>query len=690
MIRVAFDVGGTFTDFALQASDTGRSYFSKTPTTPADPAVAVLAGLDRLLGEAGIDAGAIDAVLHATTVATNAVIERKGGATALITTKGFRDILIIGRQKRYDTYDLYLDKPEPLVKRRAIFEVAERVDHEGAVVTPLDEASLDEAVGRVAAGEFESVAVALLHSYANPSHEIAVRRALAERAPDLPVSLSCDVSPKFREYERTNTTVANAYVKPVVARYVARLQDALAERGFRHDLFIMQSNGGLVSPDAAREYPIRIVESGPAAGVLMCAKVGRDIGSDHLLTFDMGGTTAKLGAIDDGEPAVLPTFEVDLIRNRPGSGLPINVPAIELLEIGAGGGSIAATDMGAITVGPESAGADPGPICYGQGGNRPTNTDANVALGYINPDYFNGGAMQLDKAAAEAGIARAIGEPLGLSMIEAAWGIHVIANNNMEHAMRLVSVERGRDPRRYAMVAFGGAGPVHAARLARALGVPTVVVPFGAGVGSAVGLLQADAKIDVSTTRLMTVTAQSSETIAEIYRGLESRARNDVTRIGLPGEPQWHRYAYMRYAGQGYEIHVDLPDGPVDSDYAALAMEAFLAAYERRHNYRDADAAIEAVDWYLVATLPTAKSNVAAEVRQAAAARATSQRPAYFPEAGGFVDTALVDRASIGVDNAITGPAIIEDPDATTLVLPGDRARIDGAGHLIIEISADK
>ena len=691
MIRVAFDVGGTFTDFALQVSDNAKSYFAKTPTTPADPAEAVLAGLDRLLREAGLEAGAIDAALHATTVATNAVIERKGAATALITTKGFRDILIIGRQKRYDTYDLYLDKPEPLVRRRAIHEVVERTGHDGRIIEALDVASLETVIERLAAGEVEAVAVALLHSYANPAHEEAIRQVLAKRLPALPVSLSSEVSPKYREYERTNTTVANAYLKPVVADYVARLQEALVERGFRHEIFIMQSNGGLVSTEIAREYPIRIVESGPAAGVLMCAKVGADVASEHLITFDMGGTTAKLGAIDGGEPAVLPTFEVDLVRNRPGSGLPINVPSVELLEIGAGGGSIAATEMGTITVGPESAGADPGPICYGAGGSRPTITDANLVLGYLNPDYFNAGALRLDKAAAEAGIAAVVGGPLALTTAEAAWGIHVVANTNMENAMRLISVEKGRDPRRYAMVAFGGAGPVHAARIARAIGVPRVVVPFGAGVGSAIGLLQADAKIDVSTTQVMTLAPVASEAIAEIYTQLHDRAGADVARLGLPGEVRWSRYAYMRYAGQGHEIRVDLPMGPIDAGYAAQAIDAFLEAYQRRHRYGDPEAQVEAVDWYLVATIATPKSDVVEELRAAGeAARPAGRRAAYFPEAGGFVETMVIDRAAMREDEAVAGPAIVEDPDATTLVLPGDTVRISPAGHLIIEIGGER
>ena len=427
----------------------------------------MVAGFERLLAEAGVTATELDTVLHATTVATNAIIERKGCPTALLTTAGFRDVLIIGRQKRYETHDLYMTKPPPLVPRRWTFEVVERTDPQGAVEVAIDPASLDAAIDDVIASGAESVAVSFLHAYANSAHEEAAAARLRERAPALPVSVSSKISPKFREYERTSTTVANAYVRPIVGRYVERLGDALAERGFRNDMFIMQSAGGLVSPAIAAEEPVRIVESGPAAGVLMSALVGDEAGESHIVTFDMGGTTAKLGAVDSGEPAVSSAFEIDPVRYRPGSGLPINIPAVELLEIGAGGGSIARAELGVIHVGPESAGADPGPMCYRRGGNRPTITDANLVLGYLNPDYFNAGAMRLDHEAAVAGLLGGIATPLDLGVEEAAWGVHAAANANMERAMRIVSVERGRDPRHYAVVAFGGAGPVHAARLAK-------------------------------------------------------------------------------------------------------------------------------------------------------------------------------------------------------------------------------
>ncbi len=684
---MAFDIGGTFTDFVLQG-DVGTLTL-KVPTSQAEPAEAVLAGFQRLLADAEISAASITGILHGTTVATNAIIERKGAATALLTTHGFRDVLLIGRQKRYETYDLYMNKPAPLVRRRDIFEIEERMAHDGTVLQNLDDAMLDAVIDRVVEGGYEAIAVALLHAYANPTHERAVRDRLAQRAPNLLISLSSDVSPKFREYERTSTTVANSYIKPVVTRYIGHLQKALGTRGFRNDLFIMQSNGGLVSPDFAREYPIRIVESGPAAGVLMCGDVAAEEGEDQVITFDMGGTTAKLGAIDDGAPAIMPSFEVDPIHYKTGSGLPISLPAVELLEIGAGGGSIARTEMGIIQVGPESAGATPGPICYGQGGTRPTVTDANLVLGYLNPDYFNGGAMRLDRDAAAVGIEQAIGDPLNLDCGAAAWGIHTMANSNMERAMRIVSLERGRDPRRYALVAFGGAGPLHAARLARVLGLPKVIIPHGAGVGSAFGLLQAEPRIDVSLTRVLSLDKDAGPAIARIYAELEAQAHGDLARLGMAGSPSWSRFAYMHYAGQGYEIRTDLPDGEIDDGYADRAAEMFHDAYERQYRYRNVEAEIEAVDWYLVASLPAVRSSGERGFSGPAAhARSRAERRAYFPETGGFTSVPVLDRSGLDIDETIEGPALIEETDSTTVVLPGDRTTISPRGHLVITIGS--
>jgi N-methylhydantoinase A len=694
MLRVALDIGGTFTDFVAQDTESGRMAYWKSLSTPSRPAEAVLSGLQELLGHANATLNNVDDVVHATTIAANAIIERKGSLVGLITTRGFRDTLIIGRQKRYETYNLFLDKPVPLARRRLLHEVDERIAHDGTILQPLDSASVDTAIEALVAEGVESIAVVLLHSYANPVHERAIRERIRTHAPQVSVSLSSEVSPKYREYERTSTTVANAYVKPIVDRYLSGLQSKLADQGFRGTFFAMQSGGGLATPEVVKEYPVRIVESGPAAGVLLCSMIGREEGFKNILTFDMGGTTAKLGAIAGGEPAVAPTFEVDTVRYRKGSGLPLSVPAIELLEIGAGGGSIATTKMGLIEVGPESAGADPGPICYGQKGERVTVTDANLILGYLNPDYFNAGAFALDREAAEKGIREQIAGPLGLSVGEAAWGIHTVANSNMEAAMRVVSVERGRDPREYGLVAFGGAGPAHAARLARALGIRKLIIPHGAGVGSAVGLLTADTKFDVSMTRILSLTAESSAEIADIYEGLEVQAREIVEQLGELGEPKWSRYAYMRYSGQGHELKVDLPEGRITNDYAVAGISAFQETYKRNYGYTQPDTPVEAVDWYLVASIPSSPTPPQESIDRGiqSADKSAAEKPArqaYFTEIGGYVECAVVDRYMMTAGMRIIGPAVVEERESTTVVLPGDEAFVSENGHLIIEIGEE-
>jgi len=688
MIRLAFDIGGTFTDIVLHDSETGVLNVAKTLTTPDDLARAVLAGLDEVLTQTGKTPGEVGSLLHATTVATNAILERRGVKTALLTTEGFRDVLILGRQKRYETYNLYFHKPEPLTRRRNIYEISERVDADGSVVSPIDLTSLDTAIDQILAEGIESAAVVFLHSYANPEHERAAARHLAERAPDLAISVSCDVSPRIREYERTSTTLANAYVKPIVSRYLDTLQDALTQQGFTASLHVMQSNGGLVTPEIARDTPVRIVESGPAAGVLLARHVGQLESTDHVLTFDMGGTTAKLGVVDGGEPVITSSFEVDTVDSRRYSGLPLSTPAIELLEIGAGGGSIATTDGHTIQVGPKSAGAEPGPICYGGGGNRSTVTDANLVLGYLDPGYFNGGVMTLDLAAAQAGVQRDIAEPLGLSLDDAAWGIHAVANANMERAMRVMSVEKGRDPRKYTLIAFGGAGPIHASRIARSLSIPRVIVPAAAGVGSAVGLLTAEARIDVTITRAMVLDSSKNEQIAAAYAELESLVAKDAPRLGS-GTPKLSRYAYLRQAGQGFEINVNLPDGEIDGGYADRVIEVFHTTYERDYGYRDEASGVEAVDWCLAATFPdaTAETFEMKAVMHKQSSGVDGTRQVYFPGISERVPCRILDRSALAAAGSLEGPAIIEDPESTILALPGDRLSMSERGDVIIDIN---
>jgi N-methylhydantoinase A len=686
MLRLAFDIGGTFTDYVLQDQETGRIRIWKVPTTP-EPALGVERTLAEKIAAGELSFEQVSSVIHATTVATNAIIERKGARTAFITTAGFRDVILIGRQKRYDMNDLYLDKPAPLVERSDIFTVAERTAADGRIVKPFDEIGARVVAQKIRASGYDSVAVMFLHSYINPAHERRMAEILRES--NLDVTLSSDVSPKFREYERASTTVANAYVRPLVARYLDRLTGSLEKKGFRSQLAVMQSNGGIVSSDLARSHPVRVVESGPAAGVLMCAEVGRQLGYEHVMSFDMGGTTAKLGTIDHGEPIVTAAYEVDTINARKNSGLPLNVLSIELLEIGSGGGSVADTRMGLITVGPQSAGAVPGPICYGRGGTRPTITDANLVLGYLNADYFNGGAMTLDRAGAAAGIDAAIAGPLRLPLTDAAWGIHAIANSNMERAMRVISVERGRDPRQHVLVAFGGAGPLHACRLARAMAMPRVVVPFAAGVGSAIGLLVAEHKVDAGATRRVELTGGAQAEIATILDELEERARCQAARLALGSRLSISRNAYMRYCGQGYDIQVALPDGPVDAAYEKKMCEAFNRTYRREYGFIDPDAPVETTDWYVVASLASRHSCAAvrAEIAESDCGSAvTGEREACFPEVGGMVRSKVIDRYRMKADDAFEGPCLVEERESTTVVLPGDLVRVDRLGHLVIEI----
>jgi len=686
MLQIAFDIGGTFTDFAVCDTRDGRVRIWKVPTSRA-PADAVMQSLQAAARQGSLDPASVSGVLHATTIATNAVLERKGSRIALITTRGFRDILLIGRQKRYDTNDLHLDKPVPLVARSDILEVTERSGPDGAVLTPLDEAEAEALARQVAAGGYEAVAVMFLHAYANAAHEQRMADILAAHAPRVSVALSSVISPKFREYERASTTVANAYSQPLVSSYLRALDGSLNALGIGAGISVMQSNGGLVSAELAEAYPVRIIESGPAAGVLMCAQVGREEGFAHVMTFDMGGTTAKLGAVDDGVPVVTPTFEVDAVNYRKGSGLPLNVTAIELLEIGAGGGSVARTSMGLIMVGPDSAGAQPGPICYGLGGAAPTITDANLTLGYLDAGYFNGGAMPLDVEEAAAGIERFIARPLGLSLHEAAWGIHSVANANMERAMRIVSIERGRDPRHYALVAFGGAGPLHASRLARALEIPRVIVPRGAGVGSALGLLVAERKFDVGATRILRLDGNAAEAIASVFARLEAQVMQEVRRMQGDSAITLARGAAAHLVGQGYELRIDLPDGLIGMEYEAAISDAFHARYAQEYGYSDPATMVEVTDWYIVATVAGSRASHTLKLDSPAArSLPAGARLAYFPEAGGMTECPVINRYAMTTADRTAGPALVEERECTTVVLPGDTVSLSALGNLVIDI----
>jgi len=685
--RVGFDVGGTFTDFVLQTAS-GDLLTAKELTTYPDPTDACLRGLDALLARHGVRAADITQAVHGTTLGSNIVIERKARGVGLLTTRGFRDVLIIGREKRYQVYDLQIEKPPPLVPRRLIGEVTERVLADGSVRTPLDEADARRAVRQLVAGGVTTLAICLLHAYVNPEHEQRLAAIAAEEAPEVVVTLSHEVSPTFREYERTSTTVVNAYVMTALRTYMRALQTALAARGYPGRLFVMQSSGGIATAEAMERYPVRMIESGPAAGALMAALYGEVTGNPDLIAFDMGGTTAKLALIEKGRPFTTTAFELHRVHNAAGSGLPMNIQAIDLVEIGAGGGSIARADLGVVAVGPESASSTPGPACYGRGGGEPTVTDANLVLGYLNPRYFAGGAMELSLGAAARAIEERVARPLGLSLEDAAWGIHTIVNTNMELATRVVSIERGRDPRALALVAFGGSGPVHGCRLARALGIPRVILPAAAGVAAAIGLLAAELRFDVARTFVRRLDGVDPEQVAAMFAEMTAQAVAVVRESAVTGEITTVRSVDARYVGQGYELTVPVPAGKLDTGALEKVRRGFDDVYAARYGYANPNEPVEVVTWKLSAiggaprvTLPKATG------RRGDLARKATRR-AYFPETHGYADCPVFDRYALGPGLTLAGPAIVEERESTTVLPPGTLATVDDYANLIVELTS--
>jgi N-methylhydantoinase A/oxoprolinase/acetone carboxylase beta subunit len=682
--RIGFDVGGTFTDFVLQAP-TGELTTAKRLTTYPDPSEACLAGLDELVARAGVRWEDVVQVVHGTTLGSNVVIERKARGVGLLTTRGFRDVLIIGRQKRYQVYDLQIEKPPPLIPRRFIEEVTERVLADGSVRTPLDEDDCRRAIRALRARGVRTLAVCLLHAYLNPTHEQRVAALVAEEAPEMTVTLSHEVSPTFREYERTSTTVVNAYVMTAVRAYLEGLTAALRARGYRGRLFVMQSSGGIATAEAMARYPVRMIESGPAAGALMAAVYGELAGVPDLIAFDMGGTTAKLALIEQGRPATTTGFELHRVRNAPGSGLPMNIQAIDLVEIGAGGGSIARARLGVIAVGPESASSVPGPACYGRGGTEPTVTDANLVLGYLNPDEFAGGALRLDPAAAARAIERGVAEPLGLDLAAAAWGIHQIVTTNMELATRVVSIERGHDPRDLTLVAFGGAGPAHGCRLAQALGIPRVILPAAAGVTAAIGLLAAELRFDVARTWLARLDAVDPARVTAMYEAMALQAAAVVRDAAVRGPVRLVREADARYVGQGYELTVPVPAGVLDAAALGRVRRRFDEVYAARYGYASPAEPVEVVTWKLSA-VGTAPRVALAKAPTGEGDALKGRRRAWFPETGGWTDTPVYDRYRLAAGRTLTGPAIVEERESTTVLPPGVEATVDAWGNLIATV----
>jgi N-methylhydantoinase A len=683
--RVGFDVGGTFTDFVLQ-TPAGELLTAKRLTTYPDPSQACLAGLDELLARGGIAWREVAQAVHGTTLGSNVVIERKARGVGLLTTRGFRDVLIIGREKRYQVYDLQIEKPAPLIPRRLIGEVSERVLADGSVRTPLDEADARRAIRALAARGVTTLAVCLLHAYLNPAHERRLAALVADEAPGMAVTLSHEVSPTFREYERTSTTVVNAYVMTAVAAYLAALRDALRARGYGGRLFVMQSSGGIATGEAMERFPVRLIESGPAAGALMAAAYGELTGHRDLVAFDMGGTTAKLALIEQGRAATTTAFELCRVNNAPGSGLPMNIQAIDLVEIGAGGGSIARARLGVLAVGPESASSTPGPVCYGRGGVEPTVTDANLVLGYLNPDDFAGGALRLRPGDAARAIEDRVARPLGLDLDAAAWGIHQIVTTNMELATRVVSIERGRDPRGLSLVAFGGSGPVHGCRLARALGIPTVVLPAAAGVAAAIGLLAAEVRFDVARTFVRRLDTLDPERLTAMYDEMDAQASAIVRESAATGALARVRSLDARYVGQGFELTVPVPAGPLDAAALARVRGAFDEIYAARYGYASPAEPVEVVTWKLSVSAGAPRVTLAKAPSIAVDGGLKSRRRAYFPETG-WIDCPVHDRYGLAAGARLTGPAIVEERESTSVLPPGTSAAVDEYGNLIVSVA---
>jgi len=685
-LRIGVDVGGTFTDFVLVDEAAGRVLTGKRLTTPDDPGRAILDGIARLLDEAASPIGRVRQVVHGTTLVTNTVIERKGARIGLVTTRGFRDSLEMGREMRYDLYDLTLEKPEPLVPRPRRHVVTERLDAQGHVLKPLEEAEVREVARALEAQGVEAVAVCLLHSYLDATHERELGRVLAEELPGIPVTLSCEVAPEIREYERANTACVNAYVMPLMDRYLARLEAELRRRGLEGPLHLMLSAGGIATVRHARANPVQLIESGPAAGAMAAMHVGRACGLSDMISFDMGGTTAKMCLIEGGEAEHASTFEAARVKRfRKGSGLPLKVPVIDLIEIGAGGGSIAAVNaMGLLTVGPESAGSVPGPVCYGRGGRRPTVTDADLLLGYLSPEYFLGGEMGLDRAAVERAVQEDLAGPLGMSVLEVAAGIHAVVNENMAAATRMYIAEKGRDPRRYALLAFGGAGPVHAYGLAKLLKLSRIVVPAGAGVASALGFLVAAPAIDLVRSGVRRLSAVGWAEVARLYAEMEQEARALLVEAGAtPGDVAFRRSADMRYVGQGFDIPAPLPD-MLDAEGV---QRAFVDAYQRLFDRRIEGLPIEVLSWRLHAT--ASRPEVPATLGASLGGEARKgMREAWFPQTG-LAPCAVYDRYRLPPGVALRGPAVMEERESTTVIGADCSFMLDAQGNLVIDIDQE-
>jgi N-methylhydantoinase A len=681
-IRLGVDIGGTFTDVALEIGD--RRLTAKGLTTPRAPEEGVLTILRAIIAEAGIKPGDVDLIIHGTTLATNALIERKGAKTALLTTEGFRDVVEIRHENRFEQYDVNIDLPPPLVPRRWRLPIRERVDAQGAVLTPLDDASVKGAIDMLAEQNIEAVAIGFLHSFSNPDHERRVGEAIAKRLPNVPVTLSSEVSPEMREYERFSTACANAYLQPLMGSYIKKLESELSLAGFSCPMLLMTSGGGITTTETAIRFPVRLVESGPAGGAIFAACIARQHGLDHVVSFDMGGTTAKICFIDKARAQTARAFEVARIyRFAKGSGLPLRIPVIEMVEIGAGGGSIASVDaLGRIGVGPRSAGSEPGPVCYRRGGTEPTVTDADVALGRIDPATFSGGKMALDTDGAKNAIAARIGEKLNLAAEHAALGISEMVDENMANAARVHGIESGKDLRPRTLVAFGGAAPLHAARVAEKLGIGRVLVPAHAGVGSAVGLLRAPVAYEIVRGRLMRLSTLDAAAANRLLAEMRAEAEA-IVRQGAPdAKLSEQRSAFMRYRGQGHEIAVELPVRDFTASDQAVITKLFEEAYRRLYSRSIPGVDIEILSWVVSVSAPSEGELAPAAEIKPAKPEPRAHRAVFDPGTGEFQKVPIYWRAELAPGAQIAGPAVIAENDTSTVVSPIFDARIDKFGYI--------
>ena len=683
--RLAVDIGGTFTDLVLALPD--RSLSAKVLTTSDAPERAVLEGTAAILTQAGIGAADLALVIHGTTLATNALIERKGARTALVTTDGFRDSLEIAYEHRFEQYDLYMERPEPLVARPWRFEVPERVAADGTVLLPMDDAAVDRIGAAAKTDGAEAIAICFLHAYQNGAHEKRARDILSRYFSPEVIAISSEVCPEIREYERTSTTVANAYVLPLMERYLRQLEDGLKAIGSTAPLLLIMSSGGITTVETARRFPIRLVESGPAGGAILAQMIAAESGISRALSFDMGGTTAKITLIDDMKPQQARHFEIArAARFMKGSGIPVRIPVIDMVEIGAGGGSIARVDgLGRITVGPDSAGSMPGPACYGRGGTMPTVTDADLVLSWIDPACFAGGHITLDAAASHTACHTFVGNTLGMTPPEAALGITEIVTETMANAARVHAVENGKETSGRTMIAFGGAAPLHAVRMAQKLGMDRVLVPVGAGVGSAHGFLAAPIGYEVVRTRLVSLNAFDGPLVNSLYNSMRVEAEA-VVRMGAPDAPlQEVRTGFMRYRGQGHEVAVTLPAGPYGADSEAVFRLAFEATYRALYGRTIPKLEIEVLTWTL--SLAEAKPLPVRipDPPAAAAPKPSGMRRIMDPGVRQLIDASIYDRASLAPGARIIGPAVIVEAETSTLVPEGFRAGPNAAGHILIE-----